>query len=321
MAGTSNQPAPSADERHAHAPAWAAALDRRDRAWWFDFTARAAVFIGGISAILFIAGIFVFIGTQGFDFAVHRLDWAAFLFGDRWEPTVNPPRYGALPLLAGTAWITVVAMLVAVPLAFGAALYIGEFATGKRREWLKILIELLAAIPSVVWGVIGLQVMKPLIQQVFDVQVGLNILNAGIILGLMAAPIITTIAEDALKAVPDTYREAAEALGASRWQVIRKVVLPHARPGLSAAVLLGIGRAFGETIAVLMASGHQLMIPDSIFDSAATITATIAAELGEAAVGSDHYQVLFVLGMCLFLITFLINLTADWIVRGSRRRA
>jgi phosphate transport system permease protein len=132
---------------------------------------------------------------------------------------------------------------------------------------------------------------------------------------------MATIAEDALKAVPDSYREAAEALGATKWQVIWKVVLPHARPGLSAAVLLGIGRAFGETIAVLMASGHRLMIPESIFDSAATLTATIAAELGEAAVGGDHYQVLFVLGMLLFLITFAINLTADWIVRGRRRKA
>jgi phosphate transport system permease protein len=156
---------------------------------------------------------------------------------------------------------------------------------------------------------------------VFGVQVGLNVLNAGIILGLMAAPIMATIAEDALKAVPDSYREAAEALGATRWQVVWKVVLPHARPGLSAAVLLGIGRAFGETIAVLMASGHRLMVPTSLFDSAATITATIAAELGEAAVGGDHYQVLFVLGLLLFAITFGINLTADWIVRGRRRKA
>jgi phosphate transport system permease protein len=300
---------------------WLSALDRRDASWWIDWLCRAGVFVGGMSAILFLGAIFLFIATQGLEFAWHRLSLGQLLGGERWEPTVEPPSYGALPLIAGTAWITVVAMLVAVPLSFGAAIYIGEFARGRQREWLKILIELLAAIPSVVWGVIGLQVMKPVIQQVFGVQVGLNVLNAGIILGLMAAPIITTIAEDALKAVPDSYREAAEALGATRWQVVRKVVLPHARPGLSAAILLGIGRAFGETIAVLMASGHRLMIPDSVFDSAATITATIAAELGEAAVGSDHYQVLFVLGLLLFGITFAINLTADWIVRGRRGRA
>ena len=296
-----------------------AALDRRDWAWWSDFFARGLVSLGGVSAILFIGAIFLFIGSQGAEFAWNRMSIPDLLFGNRWEPTASPPSYGALPLIAGTAWITVVAMLVAVPLAFCAAIYVGEFARGKQREWLKILVELLAAIPSVVWGVIGLHVMGPWIKTLFGVQVGLNVLNAGIILGLMAAPIITTIAEDALKAVPDTYREAAEALGATRWQVIWKVVLPHARPGLSAAVLLGIGRAFGETIAVLMASGHRLMAPSSLFDSAATLTATIAAELGEAAVSSDHYQVLFVLGLLLFLITFTINLLADWIVRGRRR--
>jgi phosphate transport system permease protein len=295
-----------------------ASLDRRDGAWWRDFTARGLVSVGGVSAILFIGAIFLFIASQGAEFAINRLSLTELLFGDSWEPTAKPPSYGAFPLIAGTAWITVVAMVIAVPLAFCAAVYVGEFAQGRQREWLKILIELLAAIPSVVWGVIGLAVIAPWIKQTFDVQVGLNVLNAGLILGLMAAPIITTIAEDALKAVPDGYREAAEALGATRWQVVWRVVLPHARPGLSAAVLLGIGRAFGETIAVLMASGHRLMAPESVFDSAATLTATIAAELGEAAVGSDHYQVLFVLGLLLFLITFTINLAADWIVRGRR---
>ncbi len=294
-------------------------LARRDAAWWRDLAARLAVSIGGVSTILFIVAIFAFIGSQGFEFAWNRLSWSELFFGTRWEPTVSPPTYGAWAMIAGTAWITAVAMLVAVPLSFCAAVYIGEFATGRRREWLKILVELLAAIPSVVWGVIGLQVFNPMIQSVFGVQIGLNVLNAGLILGLMAAPIMTTLAEDALKAVPDSYREAAEALGATRWQVIYKVVLPHARPGLSAAVLLGIGRAFGETIAVLMASGHTLMAPGSVFDSAATLTATIAAELGEAAVDSDHYQALFVLGLVLFFITFAINLLADRIVRGRRR--
>lgn len=317
---THGAPPPANDSSRAAASTdWIRALDHRGRSWWIDWVARGLVWLGGISAILFIGAIFVFIGTQGLDLLVHRLSLPEFFFGQRWEPTVEPPSYGALPLIAGTAWITAVAMAVAAPLSFCAAIYVGEFARGRRREWLKVVIELLAAIPSVVWGVIGLHFMKPIIQDVFGVQVGLNVLNAGIILGLMAAPIMTTIAEDALKAVPETYREAAEALGATRWQIVWKVVVPHARPGLSAAVLLGIGRAFGETIAVLMASGHRLMIPTSIFDSAATITATIAAELGESPVGGDHYQVLFVLGLLLFSITFAINLTADWIVRGHRR--
>ena len=169
-------------------------------------------------------------------------------------------------------------------------------------------------------GFIGLSIMNPLIIDMFNVPIGLCVLNSGLILGLMAAPIMTTIAEDALKAVPDSYREAAEALGATRWQVVWRVVLPHARPGLSAAVLLSIGRAFGETIAVLMASGNATILPTSVFDSVQALTATIAAELGEAPPGGDHYQALFVLGILLFVITFGINLTADRIVRGRRRR-
>ncbi len=294
-------------------------FDRRDRSWWLDAAMKALVFGGGISAIVFIGAIFLFIATEGLDFAVHRLDWAEFFTSSAWRPTSSPPQYGALALVAGTAAITALAMLVAVPFSIGAAVYIGEFARGRQREWLKILIELLAAIPSVVWGVIGLHVMGPALVRLFEVDIGLCLLNAGIILGLMAAPIITTIAEDALKTVPDSYREAAEALGATRWQVVYRVVLPHARPGLSAAVLLGIGRAFGETIAVLMASGHAIVMPTSIFDSVRALTATIAAELGETANGDDHYQSLFVLGILLFAITFAINVTADRIIRGSRK--
>ena len=161
--------------------------------------------------------------------------------------------------------------------------------------------------------------MNPLIIELFDVPIGLNILNAGIILALMAAPIMTSIAEDALNAVPDRYREAAEAMGATRWQVISKVVLPAAKNGLLGAVLLGVGRGFGETMAVLMASGHSINLPDSIFDSVRVLTATIASELGETAVGPDHYQALFTIGIFLFLITFVINLSADLIVRGIRK--
>src|SRR5262245_37748701 len=311
--------ATTSPDRARHAAALAE-LDQRDGAWWGDRIAKALVFGGGISAIVFIAAIFVFLGTQGLEFAVHRLQWSEFFSSINWRPNGHPPEYGALALIAGTATTTAVAMLVAVPFSFGAAVYVGEFARGRTREWLKVLIELLAAIPSVVWGVIGLTIMAPLLADTFGIPSGLTLLNAGVILGLMSAPIMTTIAEDALKAVPDTYREAAEALGATRWQVVWRVVLPHARPGLSAAVLLGIGRAFGETIAVWMASGNSIRIPQSVFEPVRTLTATIAIELGEAAKGDDHYQALFVLGILLFVITFAINLTADTIVRGVRRR-
>ena len=286
-----------------------------------DKAVQVLVFVGGVSAIVFIIGIFVFITKEGLPFLLGRFDVAEFFTSPRWRPTSeHNPTYGALALIAGTASVTGLAMLVAVPFSLGAAIYIGEFATGKTREALKVLVELLAASPSVVWGFIGLSIMNPLIIKTFNVPVGLNVLNAGFILGLMAAPIMTTIAEDALKAVPDTYREAAEAMGATRWQVIFRVVIPAAKNGLVAAVLLGVGRGFGETMAVLMASGHSINLPTSIFDSVRALTATIAAELGETAVGSDHYRALFTLGIFLFLITFIINLTSDLVVRGIRKK-
>ncbi len=296
-----------------------AAADRRDVAYWIDRGARWVMFAGGFSAIVLILGIFLFVASQGLGFALTELSWSQFFGSPAWRPTAATPSYGALALVAGTASVTGLAMLIAVPFSLGAAIYIAEFATGRRRETLKVLIEMLAAIPSVVWGFIGLTVMNPLIASTFDVPVGLNVLNAGIILGLMAAPIMTTIAEDALKAVPDSYREAAEAMGATRWQVVRRVVLPAAKPGLVAAVLLGVGRGFGETMAVLMASGHAVQLPSSPFDSVRALTATIAAELGETARGSPHYQALFTLGILLFAVTFMINFLADIFVRGRRQ--
>jgi len=305
-----------------HRESAATAVDRRGLAWWIDQVMRVLVFLGGTSAIVFIIAIFVFIASQGLGFALRDLSWGEFFTSPNWRPTSEQrPTYGALALIAGTASVTGLAMLVAIPFSLGTAIYIAEFATGKTREILKVAVELLAAIPSVVWGFIGLSIMNPLIIETFDVPIGLNVLNAGVILGLMAAPIMTTIAEDALKAVPDTYREAAEALGATRLEVVLRVVLPSAKNGLVAAVLLGVGRGFGETMAVLMASGHSINLPTSPFDSVRALTATIAAELGETANGSDHYKVLFSLGILLFMVTFVINLLADLAVRGFRRKA
>lgn len=293
-------------------------MDRRDLAWYVDKIVSVLVFLGGISAILFIIGIFVFITREGVGFLASRFSFTEFFGSIAWRPTSKTPTYGALALIVGTASVTGLAMLLAVPFSIGAAVYIAEFASGKKREYLKILVELLAAIPSVVWGFIGLTIINPLIIDVFEVPLGLCVLNAGVILALMAAPIMTTIAEDALKAVPDTYREAAEALGATRLQATFRVVLPAAKQGLVAAVLLGVGRGFGETMAVLMASGHAINLPTSPFDSVRALTATIAAELGETSNGSEHYSALFTLGMFLFLVTFIINLTADLLVRRRR---
>ncbi len=275
----------------------------------------------GISAILFVFGIFVFVFREGASLLFSgRLSLKEFLFSTGWYPTsMAHVRYGVLALVVGTGSVTVLAMAIAVPFGLGAAIFISEFCAGRVKETLKIVVELLAAIPSVVWGFIGISVMNPLIQTTFNVPVGLNVFNGATLLALMSVPIMVSIGEDALKAVPDSFREAALAMGATRWQMIHRVLIPAAKNGLLAAVLLGIGRAVGETMAVLMATGHAVKIPHSVFDPVRTLTATIAAELGEASIGSDHYQVLFIIGILLFSITFVVNLGADLIVRGVRK--
>jgi phosphate transport system permease protein len=274
----------------------------------------------GVSAVLFVLGIFWFVFREGRQFLFTELDLGQFFGSIEWYPDSRAnKRYGALALIAGTASVTTLAMLIAVPFGLGAAIYVSEFSTGRVKETLKVVIELLAAIPSVVWGFIGLVIMNPLIIELFDAPMGLNVLNGALLLALMSVPIVVSIGEDALKAVPDGYREAAEAMGATRWQVTWRVLLPGARNGLLAAVLLGVGRAIGETMAVLMATGHSVHLPTSPLDSVRTLTATIAAELGETARGGDHYQALFVIGMLLFAIAFAVNLTADLVVRGIRK--
>jgi phosphate transport system permease protein len=293
------------------------------RVWdlWAERLIELTIRLCGVSAVLFVFGIFFFVFREGSDLLIHRLNWREFFTSVEWYPTSQSHiRYGVLALIAGSFAVTALAMALAVPFGLGAAIFVSEFCGARAKESLKIIIELLAAIPSVVWGFIGLTVMNPLIITVFKAPVGLNVLNGGIILALMSVPIIVSIAEDSLKAVPDTYREAALALGATRWQIIYRVLLPAAKNGLLAAVLLGVGRAVGETMAVLMATGHAVTVPHSLLDSVRTLTATIAAELGEAAVHSDHYQVLFVIGILLFAITFVVNLTADLIVKGIRNR-
>jgi phosphate transport system permease protein len=284
-------------------------------------TLTVLIYLCGLSAILFVLSIFLFVFKEAAPvlfsekFSLHQ-----FLFSTQWYPTseVNV-RYGVLAMIVGTFSVTALAMVIAVPFGLGAAIYISEFCGPKLKETLKIIIELLAAIPSVVWGFIGLTVMSKLIVQYTGAPVGVNILNGGLILALMSVPIIVSIGEDALKAVPDSYREAGIALGATRWQLVHRVLLPAAKNGLLAAVLLGVGRGVGETMAVLMATGHAVQIPHGILDSVRTLTANIAAELGEAPAGSDHYQVLFLTGVLLFTITFVVNLAADLVIRGIRK--
>ncbi len=293
------------------------------QSWEFikEWSIEKIIWICGISAIIFVFAIFFFVFKEGAAYIFGGFKAKEFFTSIEWYPTSQSQvRYGALALIAGTLSITVLAMVLAVPFGLGAAIYISEFCSTRTKEAFKIVIEMLAAIPSVVWGFIGLTVMNSVIIQLFNAPLGLNMLNGGIILALMSVPIIVSIGEDSLKAVPDSYREAAMALGTTRWQMIYRVLLPAARNGLLAAVLLGVGRAVGETMAVLMATGHSIRIPTSLLDPIRTLTATIAAELGEAPVHSEHYQVLFIVGILLFLITFAVNLTADFIIKGIRKK-
>jgi phosphate transport system permease protein len=287
--------------------------------WAAGFGGEGIIRLCGWSAILFVFGIVFFVFREAAPALFGGLDLGEFFTSENWRPTSNvKPQYGILALLVGTLSVTGLAMLLAVPLGLGAAVYISEFCGGKLKETLKVVIELLAAIPSVVWGFIGYMVMGPIIIHLTGTPVGVNLLNGGIILALMSVPIIVSVGEDALKAVPDSYREAAVSLGASRWEIVHRVLFPAARNGLLAAVLLGVGRAIGETIAVLMATGNAIQIPHSLLDPIRTLTATIASELGETVQGDPHYRVLFVIGLVLFAVTFAVNLAADLVVKGIR---
>lgn len=285
--------------------------------------------LSGWSAIIFVAAIFFFIFREAGPI-LGRVDWGAFFFSNDWIPNPaegNQPKYGAASMIYGTFAVTIFSMIIAVPLGLGAAIYISEFAKGKSKEALKVLIELLAAIPSIVWGFIGLMILGPLLQKVTGASVGVNLLNASIIVALMALPLIVSISEDALRAVPDSFREAGLALGASRWEIVYKVLFPAAKSGLLAGCMLGVGRAVGETMAVLMASGNADKIPDNFFNPALllmevkTLTATIASELGDTAYGDDHYRMLFVIGILLLFISVVINVVSDLVVKGVKKEA
>lgn len=272
---------------------------------------EAIVFACGVSTVVLVLGIFFFVAKEAWPFLVDRFDAAEFFGSIEWQPmSARTPRYGALALFVGTAAVTLISAEIAVPLGMAGAIYLAEFSAPRVREIAKVIIELLAAVPSVVWGFIALTLINPMLIELFEIPTGLNVLNAGVVLAFMSIPIVVSIGDDALRAVPDSYREAAEALGATRTEVVFRVVLPAAKTGLVAAVLLGLGRAIGETMTVLMATGHSIRIPTSVFDPARTLTATIAAELGESPKGSEHYQALFSLGLALLGISFVINFGA-----------
>jgi phosphate transport system permease protein len=240
----------------------------------------------------------------------------SFFGGTEWMPTITPaPQFGALPLILGTLWVSIFAILIALPLGLGVAIYLSELAGEGVRKILKPAIELLAGIPSVVYGFFGLAVLVPLLQKTLHLPVGETALAGSLILAIMALPTIITIAEDAMRNTPEAMREASLALGATHWQTVCRVVLPCAASGISAAVVLGIGRAIGETMAVLMVTGNAAVMPHSLFEAVRTIPATVAAELGEAPTGGTHYRSLFLLGCVLFVLTLIISISAEIISR------
>ena len=242
--------------------------------------------------------------------------------GKEWFPSAQPAaQIGAMPLILGTLWVSLGAILLALPLGLATAVYMSDIAHSRVRRVMKPLIELLAGIPSVVYGFFGLIVIVPLVQQLFHLPVGETALSGSIVLGIMALPNIITVSEDAMRNTPRAMKEASLALGATKWQTIYRVVIPYSASGITAGAILGIGRAIGETMAVLMVTGNAAVIPHTILEPVRTIPATIAAELGEAAQGGLHFKALFALGCILFIITLIINLLVESISSRNKHKS
>lgn len=276
--------------------------------------------ICGYSSILFVTLILLFLLREGLP-ALGDVSLSN-LFSSIWYPIEG--YFGLLPLIGGSLLVTIGAMLIALPFGIGTAVYLSEIAPNWMKEILKPVVEILAGIPSVVLGFIGILVLVPFLRKTLNLPTGLTAFTGAILLGLIAIPTIVSIAEDALNNVPPAYRQAGLALGATRWQTIWGVTLPAAKSGVLTAVMLGIGRALGETMAVMMVTGNAPVLPDkwnSLFLPVRTMTATIASEMGEVATGSQHYQVLFFIGILLFLLSLIINVAASAVSTRQRKRA
>ncbi len=284
---------------------------------WQEKAIRVLLLGAASTSILIVALIFVFLGKETAPFLDEP--GAGELVGTRWMPvSFQGESFGILPLVSGSVLVTIVATLVTIPFGVCAAVYIAEIAAEKEREILKPFIELLATIPSVVLGFFGLVVLGPIVKQLFGLSTGLTALTGSLLLALMAIPTVISISEDAIRSVPESYKAASLALGASRLQTLWKVTVPAALSGIIAAVMLGMGRVVGETMAVMMVTGNAAVITASPLDSVRTMTATIAAEMGEVPFGSDHYRALFCVGIVLLLATFALNLIAQRVLRQYR---
>lgn len=290
---------------------------------WGERLIEAAIKSTGIATIVFVLLIFVFLLKDSLPLFGYTKQ-AASLLGTRWLPTSEPEQFGLIPLLLGSLYVTVGAMVISVPLGLACAIFIAELAPQWLRELLKPLVELLAAIPSVVFGALGVLLLGPWFAKTLDLPVGQFAALGSLLLAFMAIPTIVSVSEDALHAVPMALRAGSLALGATHWQSITRVVLPTARSGLIAAGLLGLGRAIGETMTVLMVTGNAAVIPQGLKGfilPVRTMTATIAAEMGETAHNSTHYFALFFIGLLLFMITLVVNVVAELVVHRMGREA
>lgn len=274
--------------------------------------------ISGLAVVIFVFLIFLFLLRDSLSLFRHY-PLRKFLFSTEWLPISEPPTFGVVPLLLGSVYVTAWAIVICVPLGVGSAMFIAEVAPKPLKHVLKSLVEILASIPSVVLGFLGIIWLGPVLRNTFGVPTGMCGLTGSLLLAFMALPTIISISEDALTGVPKTYREAAFGLGATRWQALWRIILPSASSGILAAVMLGIGRVVGETMVVLMVTGNAPVMPKSILQPLRTLTATIAGEMGETVGGSEHYFALFAVGIVLFAITFSVNFVADLFLRRARK--
>lgn len=301
----------------AFAPGLEKALGRRWR--WGEKFIEGWIFLAGILAIIVLLGIIALLLKEGLPIFWHTPPWE-FFFGTKWYPVSEPPTFGIMPFFLATIWVTLVATAISVPIGIACAAYLAEVAPAKVRETVKPVIEILAGIPSVVMGFIGLMLLSPLVQSIFSLNTGLCGLTAGIMLALMSLPIVISVSEDALRAVPDDFRQASYALGATKWETIGHVCIPGALSGITAAVMLGVGRAIGETMTVLMVAGGALAVPVSPTEPMMPMTAAIASGIGNAVRGGLQYQALFAIGLVLFVITLAVNLVADRVLERQKRK-
>jgi phosphate transport system permease protein len=277
------------------------------------------IFLSSFLAIVVLLGIIALLLKEGLPIFSDTPPWE-FLFGTKWYPVSEPPTFGIMPFFISTLWVTLVATAISVPIGIACAAYLSEVANPRLRETVKPIIEILAGFPSVVMGFIGLMLLSPLVQSAFNLNTGLSGLTAGIMLSFMSLPIIVSVSEDAMRAVPDEFRQASYALGATRWETIRHVSIPAALSGITAAIMLGVGRAIGETMTVLMVAGGALAVPLSPTEPMMPMTAAIASGIGNAVRGGLQYQALFAIGLILFILTLMVNLFADRILERQKRK-